>query len=284
MRNDRPPTSRKQPPRCLRPERRLAASAESRGQGSSRIPRWWVNTVVGLFLLVPAGLLTQTFFRAFSRVTIEHRFWSTEECWFFMLGSMLWMLWFFGSIWASGGPRPLRVYVFGHELTHAIWVWLMGGRVSHFEASRDGGFIVTDTHNFWIALTPYFYPLYSLVVVVLFIVASFFHNVTAETATFLFITPLQWMFLALGATWAFHLSFTGWMIPRGQSDLSYHGTFFSLVVIYVMNLLVIALFLIVAAPEITFVSFGRELFGNVEDFSETTWLALAAVAHRFSAR
>ena len=56
------------------------------------------------------------------------------------------------------------LYVFGHELTHALWVWLMGGRVSRFRVGRDGGHIVTDKNNFWIALAPYFFPLYSLLV------------------------------------------------------------------------------------------------------------------------
>jgi hypothetical protein len=26
-------------------------------------------------------------------------------------------------------PKPMLVYVFGHELTHAVWTWLFGGRV-----------------------------------------------------------------------------------------------------------------------------------------------------------
>jgi hypothetical protein len=239
-----------------------------------RVPTRWLNTLYGLFLLVPAWLLTQTFFTAFSRATVEHAFWATEEFWFFNLGVSLWVLWFFGSIWACGEPRPLRVYVFGHELTHAVWVWAMGGKVEEFHWSRNGGHILTDTHNFWIALAPYFYPLYSLVVVVLFGAASVFYNLETSTVTFIFMAPLQWTFLALGSTWAFHLSFTFWMLPKGQSDLMHHGTFFSLVIIYIMNLAVLALFLIVAAPEITFLSFGRELLENTEDLCATLWSAM----------
>jgi len=67
------------------------------------------------------------------------------------------------------------------------------------------------------------------------------------------------------------------MIPKGQSDLTTHGTFFSLVVIYLMNVLLLALFLIVAAPEITFGSFGRELLHYTEDFSEIAWTALRSL-------
>ena len=235
------------------------------------IPTRWLNTIIGLFLVIPAWLLTQTFFHAFSRATIEHAFWATEEFWFFGLGAVLWTLWFFGSIWALGEPRPLRAYVFGHELTHAIWVWMMGGRVSHFEVRRDGGHILTDTHNFWIALAPYFYPIYSIAVIAVYGAISIFYDLAGSGLVFLWTTPLQWLFLALGITWGFHMSFTCWMIPKGQTDLTYHGTFFSLIVIYVVNLLLLAVFLILAAPEVSWSSFGRELLTNIEDFSTTIW-------------
>ena len=250
-----------------------------------RIRRWWhrgfrkssFSAIYGLFLLIPAWCLTQTFFAAFSRVAVDQAFWASEECWFFTLGVIVWTLAFVGGIWAKGEPWPLHVYVFGHELTHAIWIWLYRGKVLDRKMwASDGGYIVTDTHNFWIALAPYFYPLYSLVVIVLYGAASLFYNVAESTHTFIFMTPLQWLFLLLGGTWAFHLTFTVWMIPKGQTDLTTHGTFFSLTVIYVMNLLVLALFLIVAAPEITFTSFGHELLHHAEDFSETAWHLLRA--------
>ena len=104
--------------------------------------------------------------------------------------------------------------------------------------------------------------------------ASIFYNMASSSLTILWTTPLQWMFMALGVTWAFHLSFTCWMIPKGQSDLTFHGTFFSLVIIYLMNLLVLAVFLIVAAPEISFRSFGGELLENTENFSAAVWSLL----------
>jgi hypothetical protein len=263
--------SPKKKPANRRSGRRLAFQKPKVAARPRAIPRRWLNTVIGFFLLPVAWLLTQTFFGAFSRATVEHGFWASEEFWFFTLGAALWILGFFGSIWSLGRPWPLRAYVFGHELTHAIWVWAWGGKVSHFEVTRDGGHILTDTHNFWIALAPYFYPLYSLVVIFSYGVASLFYNVASATDTMLFMTPLQWLFLLLGGTWAFHLSFTIWMIPKGQSDLTYHGTFFSLVIIYLMNLLILAVFLIVVAPEISFASFGRELVGNAEDFSAIVW-------------
>ncbi len=222
------------------------------------IPTWWLNTVIGAFLLIPVGLLTKALFASFSHVATKYQFWASEEFWFFALGAVLWVLAFFGSIWVCGEPRPLRAYVFGHELTHAIWVWLMGGRVSEFKFSRSGGFILTNKHNVWIALAPYFYPIYSVAVVMVYGVASAFYDLAA-------LTPV--LFGLIGLTWAFHLSFTVWMIPKGQSDLTQFGTFYSLVIIYGMNLALLSGLLVMASPEATFSLFGAALLEATEDFA-----------------
>jgi hypothetical protein len=250
------------------------------------VPVRWLKNICGVFLLPAAVVLTQTFFGIFVRMSKDSAFWTSETFWFFALGAALWTLWFFGSIWALGLPRPLRAYVFGHELTHAVWVWLWGGRVSRFEVSREGGYILTDTHNFWIALAPYFYPIYSFAVILGFGVASMFCDFTRVEDTFLLMTPLQWLFFLLGVTWAFHLSFTIWMIPKGQTDLSYHGTFFSLVIIYLMNVLLLTVFLIAATRELSFVGFLRDLLEHARQFSvlavkwgHEAWRSLPSGAH-----
>ncbi len=221
-----------------------------------RVPTWWINSVIGLFLVPLAGILTQTFFSCFSRLATHHQFWATEEFWFFSLGAILWTIAFFGL------PRPLLIYVFGHELTHALWVWAMGGSVSAFKVHRDGGHIITDKHNFWIALAPYFFPLYSIFVIAIYGGVGLFYEVFPYR---------QLLFALIGVTWGFHVSFTLWMIPKGQSDLTYHGTFFSLVIIYMMNLVVLAILLIVAAPQVTWLSFADEFLDNTMNFS--AWVA-----------
>jgi positive regulator of sigma E activity len=130
----------------------------------------------------------------------------------------------------------------------------MGGRVSDFRVGRDGGHIITDKNNFWSALTPYFFPLYSIIVIGIYGAASLFMDVQ----------PFGRLLYALiGATWAFHLTFTCWMIPKSQSDLSDHGTFFSLVIIYLMNLLLLSVMLVVASGPITFANFAAEIGENV---------------------
>jgi hypothetical protein len=71
----------------------------------------------------------------------------------------------------------------------------------------------------------------------------------------------------IGTTWAFHFTFTCWMIPKKQTDLTDHGAFVSLVVIYLMNLLLLSIMLVLASPRITFADFGTDLLSNVGNFA-----------------
>lgn len=244
--------------RKKRPKQRLDVAAAA-GALPTHVPKRWVKFFVGLFLLPPAWILTQTFFTAFARTTLRDDFWITGEFWFFSLGVLLWLVTFFGL------PRPLWLYVFGHELTHAIWVLLMGGRVHRFQVSRQGGHILADRTNTWIALAPYFFPIYSVLAIALY----------GLCALFLDVSPYRnLLFCLIGVTWAFHLSFTCWMITKGQPDLYYGGTFFSLTVIYLLNLVLLAAMLILASPQVTWAGFGQELLQNTIDFTVSLTIGL----------
>ncbi len=216
------------------------------------VPTRWVKFLVGLFLLPPAWVLTETFFSIFARATLNESFWATEEFWFFGLGVALWLVAFLSL------PRPLWIYVFGHELTHAIWVLLYGGKVSAFRITPQGGHILSDRINTAIALAPYFFPIYSLLVIVAYGLAGLLCDMTP-------FRPM--LYMLVGATWAFHITFTVWMIPRGQSDLTYGGTFYSLVIIYLLNLAVLSVFLIVASRGVTMAGFGREFLLNAAELT-----------------
>ncbi len=216
------------------------------------IPSRWLKWVVGVFLVPVCWVATEAFFNCFSVATVYHQFWATEEFWFFSLGLVLWLIAFWGL------PKPLLVYVFGHELTHAVWVWLMGGRVTHFEASSSGGHIITDKSNFLIALAPYFFPIYSLLTIAGWGLLSIWYPLQQHQ---------EYLFTLLGMTWGFHLTFTLWMIPKGQTDLTEHGTFFSLVVIYLCNLALLAGFLIVASPHVSLGDYLRESLRSAVNFS-----------------
>jgi hypothetical protein len=215
------------------------------------VPTRWVKFVCAIFLLPICAILSQTFFTAFARAAVTQRLWAGEAFWFFSLGAVLWLIAFFGL------PRPILIYVFGHELTHAVWVWLMGGRVSRFRVSSEGGHVVTSKANFWIALAPYFFPIYSILAIAIYGLLSLFLNMQPYG---------QLLYAVIGATWAFHFTFTCWMITKDQTDLNDQGTFFSLVMIYLMNLLLLSAMLILVSPEITFATFGADLLTNLGNF------------------
>lgn len=252
----------------------LAEFEESGGFRRGRGPRVslvWVKNVVGFFLLPVAWVWTLTVFGALQRETVTNRFWSTEDFWFFCLGIVCWMVWFTGCIAAWGVPKPMRYYVLGHEATHAVWAWLSMGTVSGFRYGPEGGHILTDKPNFWVTLSPYFYPIYCVALFLLFGVASIFYDFRAPVPESWWVTPMQGVWAVFGVAWAFHLSFTVWMIRRGQSDLSMHGNFFSLVVIYTMNLVVLTLFLWLAAPGVGLGSLGKDLMRHTEYVCDVLW-------------
>ena len=70
------------------------------------------------------------------------------------------------------------------------------------------------------------------------------------------------------------------MIPKNQTDLSDNGTFFSLVVIYLMNLLLLSAMLVLASPRITFASFGADIVRNIANFAH----AIVTLCERFTQR
>lgn len=216
------------------------------------IPLRWLKVVIGFFLLPLCWISGKTFFDIFAHATIEQDFWATEEFWFFSLGGVLWLIAFFGL------PRPIWIYVFGHELTHAIWVWFSGGRVSRIHVSSKGGYIMSDRTSVWISLAPYFFPIYSMLVIALFGACEIFWDVSPYR---------RLLFALVGITWAFHFTFTIWMILKEQPDLLDHGTFFSLVLIFLINLLVLTVFFTVASPEVTAWMFATHWVESAADFS-----------------
>ena len=59
-----------------------------------------------------------------------------------------------------------------------------------------------------------------------------------------------------------------WMLWQGQTDLIEHGTFFSMMVIYLINFSVLSIMLIVACRDVTFSYFGKELLQGAMEFSD----------------
>src|SRR6058998_937013 len=135
-------------------------------------------------------------------------------------------------------PKPMWIYVFGHELTHALWAWLFGGRVRKFKATSQGGHVVVSKNNFLITLAPYFFPLYVALVVLVFMVGHWIWGWTRY---------LVWFHLLIGAAYAFHLTLTCHALRTRQSDITQQGYLFSAVIIWLGN----ATLLLLGVPLVT---------------------------------
>jgi len=127
-------------------------------------------------------------------------------------------------------PKPMWVYVFGHELTHVLWTWMMGGRVKKFKASAQGGQVIVTKNNFLIALAPYFFPLYAVLVVFAFLIGHWLWNWRHY---------LVWFHLLLGAAYAFHVTLTWHILKNRQTDITDQGYLFSAAIIFLGNVSVL---------------------------------------------
>jgi hypothetical protein len=129
-------------------------------------------------------------------------------------------------------PKPMLAYVFGHELTHALWTWALGGRVKRFKASAKGGHVIVTKTNFLIALAPYFFPLYAILVVALFLAGDWLWNWKPYAV---------WFHLLLGGSYSFHVTLTWHILKNSQSDITEQGYIFSAVVIFLGNVALLLL-------------------------------------------
>jgi hypothetical protein len=135
--------------------------------------------------------------------------------------------------------RPMLVYVFGHELTHALAGILSGAKIKKFKVNKNSGLVVLNKDNIWITLSPYFFPLYSFIVILIYFSLGWVIDILQIYSYFIFF---------LGFTIAFHIALTVFIIRIGQPDLKVYGIFFSLIVILSANILTFSLLMILAFP------------------------------------
>ena len=131
-------------------------------------------------------------------------------------------------------PNPVRLYVLGHELTHAVWGLAFGARVSNLKVGTRGGSVQLTKSNVWITLTPYFFPFWTMVVVGIAILMRAVMHFTHSGVPL----PVPWLWLfAVGFTWCFHACFTIRSLMQTQPDVQEYGRVFSWTLILICNIL-----------------------------------------------
>lgn len=135
-----------------------------------------------------------------------------------------------------------RPYVFAHEMTHALAALLCGCRIKDVSVGQDSGYVKMDRCNAFVVLAPYFVPAYTLAAAFVYAMANLFVDLTPYRQVFLFV---------IGFCTAFHVMQTfKTLFEADQPDLKLAGgKIFSVVMITLANLVVLALVLKALFPE-----------------------------------
>jgi len=217
-----------------------------------RMLRW----LTALMLLPLCVIATRALLNVGAAPGAEGTFWRdlliSEHFLYFGIGCVLMMGWFFTGVLER---LFLYFYVLGHELTHAVFVYACGGKVGGIHVTADGGYVMTNKSNALIALSPYFVPFWSVVILGISTMIGLFYEIPHHDHALYFL---------VGFSWSFHLLWTLWMIPRDQPDLKENGVFFSLVVIYLANVVVISILLCLALDDLSWDHWYNELVNSWE--------------------
>src|ERR1700679_3831603 len=125
----------------------------------------WIKLIIAVLLLPICGGA------AMALIKVLHACGTADTTWIPILGGAACWLVIFLLL-----PKPMWVYVLGHEFTHVLWTWLFGGRVKKFKASSKGGHVVVTKNNFLISLAPYFFPVYAAIVVLVYVTGHLIWN------------------------------------------------------------------------------------------------------------
>ena len=182
-----------------------------------------------LELIMVYALLLQLY-RAGDTVS-QRSFWLEVPVWYTLLGVGTFITLNISRIVT---PILMFIYVLGHELTHAITAKMSLAKVQRMCVDINGGYVETTADNLFVALSPYFVPLWMLLWLGALWVINYFAPFPEWEA---------WFYAGFGFWWSFHLYWTIWVIPREQPDMRENGVFFSLMLIVIMNILVLLVIL-----------------------------------------
>ena len=141
-----------------------------------------------------------------------------------------------------GGYQFERMYVWGHEATHAVAAMLCGFRVHSITVNKDSGNVKMDRMNAVVVLAPYFVPLYVIITGLVYMGVDLFLDAAPYRPVFVFI---------VGFFMAFHFVQTFKTLwETDQPDLIMAGgRVFSAVTIVLCNAAVLLLVLKLLFPQ-----------------------------------
>lgn len=155
--------------------------------------------------------------------------------------------------------KPTFLYVLGHEAVHAGTSWIFGGRIKSFKVSKEGGAVTTDKTNVVVELSPYFVPIYAIIIAVVYFVVASSYNINGATFVFL-----------IGFALAFHIISTIEVMKIRQPDIVKSGYLFSIIFVYVLNIAVMSMIFSLLFPSFKAVHFFKDAWS----YSGHTYVAI----------
>ncbi len=140
--------------------------------------------------------------------------------------------------------KPLFVYVMGHELTHALAAVIQGGKADDMRVSSKGGMVKVNKTNFLVNLAPYFFPIYTAMLLVVYWLSQERFRLV--------------LIFALGLSIGFHWALTAYSMKQHQSDIHDVGWLFAIPFILTLNIVIFALLLGQVLPA----AFSLKTFGQ----------------------
>ncbi|MDR2066886.1 MAG: hypothetical protein LBP57_03490 [Endomicrobium sp.] len=205
----------------------------------------FIRNVFALLLIPAVGAIGYTFFKSFLIFVVN----SGNKFATFWIGILVYI------VFQVVLYKPMRAYVFGHELSHAIAGILSGAKIKNFNVAKDRGNVVLNKDNICITLAPYFFPIYTIIIVFTYFLCGYFLDVKPFYNCFLFF---------VGVSIAFHIALTIYVLTIEQPDLKVYGTFFSYVIILFINFIVFTvIFSLVFLNEINIKSIFVGYFENI---------------------
>ncbi|MCL1909424.1 MAG: hypothetical protein FWG05_00640 [Kiritimatiellaeota bacterium] len=222
-----------------------------------RVPRWAL--VIAACLLVPlSAALLRTLGAAEAELAAETTLVMSPTTLMFAAGFAL------ATLLCVAFRNSSRPYIVAHELTHALFGWLSGARVSDLTLAKYGGKVNISKSNIMILLSPYFVPFYAFLLVLLYSPLSFFAPMGGSVFGRAYV-------LFIGLAWGHHFWWTLAALCQLQQDFREYGTFFSINLVIFANLLMLFLLFGLFSPMAwtrLFVIAGHETVAVFREFWE----------------
>jgi hypothetical protein len=146
--------------------------------------------------------------------------------------------------------KPVFAYVMSHEISHALCAWLFGRKINEIKITSTEGYTSVENPNIFIALIPYLFPFYTILVLILILIAKEIFY--------------PYLIFLLGATLSFHIIFTITAVLKRQSDFA-NQRIFSLSIIFFVNVIIIIVILsFIAYPNIKILDIMNNFYQNLK--------------------